>query len=509
MKSKAMNLKRVCIILAVSIFIPCDGLDSSCNGCESSCYVPDWAAPCSGGSAASQISCTAWGGIYCGPPDSRPSGEPDVDARCNGCESSCFVPGWAAPCSGGIAVSQTTCTGWEGIYCGSPANRPAAPTSKPEPNQLIPIESDVHHHRLIAYVENWKDCPSDAKINRYTHILVAFAVTYTYPAISRNGEIQDLPLCNQATTLEQTKALLKKWQDSGRKVIISFGGWNQNAFWSEVVARGIPDIVQQSKALVEKYGFDGLDIDFENSVFFDNFLSDYTIALKKAMPDKEISHVPMDSHLVSPNDNYFKQLVRAKNSLDFLMVQYYNGPIHIVGKSFEKSGAQAHYARLVSQVLDGDASRLVFGFCNGDCNAASYNIKGAHAVEIMKQIQVIYPNNGGAFFWASGFDDGAWNIGTPLNNYLKTFRDSDVSTKTPIRAAPTSAAPVARASSTRNPTKSVTPQPTVRIAVTNHPATKSPAGTTKITTSSKAIQDDSSASRVGFFLLVICLALLF
>mmetsp|Transcript_47786 Transcript_47786/g.57588 ORF Transcript_47786/g.57588 Transcript_47786/m.57588 type:complete len:105 (+) Transcript_47786:72-386(+) len=34
--------------------------------------------------------------------------------------------------------------------------------------------------RLIAYVGNWQTCPTTAQTDQYTHLVISFAVTYTW-----------------------------------------------------------------------------------------------------------------------------------------------------------------------------------------------------------------------------------------------------------------------------------------------------------------------------------------
>ena len=54
--------------------------------------------------------------------------------------------------------------------------------------------------------------------------------------------------------------------------------------------------------------------------------------------------------------------------------------------------------------MGGDATKVVFGFCNGDC--PEFNVDGNQAADIMADATAAYPCNGGAFFWVAHLDVG-------------------------------------------------------------------------------------------------------
>ena len=60
--------------------------------------------------------------------------------------------------------------------------------------------------------------------------------------------------------------------------------------------------------------------------------------------------------------------------------------------------------------MGGDASKVVFGFCNGDCPAndpnGGFNVNGIQATNVMQDVTSAYPCNGGAFFWVAHNDVG-------------------------------------------------------------------------------------------------------
>jgi chitinase len=86
---------------------------------------------------------------------------------------------------------------------------------------------------LIAYVGNWETCPTASQVDAYSHVVIAFAVSYTWAADKNNCDTQcniasTLPICNNMNN----QALVDTWQAAGKKVILSFGGAGMGGSWS-------------------------------------------------------------------------------------------------------------------------------------------------------------------------------------------------------------------------------------------------------------------------------------
>jgi hypothetical protein len=278
---------------------------------------------------------------------------------------------------------------------------------------------------MIAYLGNWHDCPSDEQIDQYTHIVIAFAVSYTW-AEAKN-------ICDQACQIsrpltcgnEERPDLIEKWQDMGKKVILSFGGagmggsWegDNNDCWEYCFGRE-EEVVDQLTDLVTEMNLDGVDLDYE--YFFENdqngsgftrgeeaqtFLRDVTLGLRNSLPHSaELTHAPMEPD-VTPGTGYYNVLKDVADSLDFLMPQYYNG---FVRSHSDFDGAISHYTDLTEDLFGGDPTKVVFGFCINDCG--NFNLNGDQSKEVMQWLSEIYPCNGGAFFWVVNDDvGGQWS----------------------------------------------------------------------------------------------------
>ena len=333
-----------------------------------------------------------------------------------------------------------------------------------------------HKPRLIAYLGNWQACPSDAQLAQYTHVVVAFAVSYTWSpgknTCSQTCEIAAPLVCNNQARPD----LVAKWQAMGKKVILSFGGagmggsWSSSAddCWDYCFGRET-QVVDRLASIVSETGFDGVDIDYEyylednqNGSGFkygaqsQKFLKEITVGLRNKMaPGAELTHAPMDPDL-QQGRAYFNLLKEVSFALDFLMPQYYNG---YVRPSTDFGGALSHFVALTNDLFGGDSSKVVFGFCISDC--PGFNLNGPAAASVMENLAEHYPCNGGAFFWVVNDDaNGEWSV--PVKNRLGDNKDNrcdanGVPSNSPIAAPPSTPVAVATAPPSPSPTAKVTP----------------------------------------------------
>ena len=87
--------------------------------------------------------------------------------------------------------------------------------------------------RLIGYVGNWQACPTPGQYDAYSHMVVAFAVSYTWAQTKNNCNTQctvasSVPICDNVNN----QPLVDTWRAAGKKVILSFGGAGMGGSWS-------------------------------------------------------------------------------------------------------------------------------------------------------------------------------------------------------------------------------------------------------------------------------------
>ena len=311
---------------------------------------------------------------------------------------------------------------------------------------------------MIAYVGNWQTCPSDAQVDSYSHIVIAFAVSYTWSpgknVCDTTCNVSAPPTCGN--TVRQD--LIDKWRAAGKKVILSFGGagmggsWSgdQNNCWDYCFGKE-STIADQLVAIIDDQNLDGIDLDYEycydvagkqsgrcaqrsDTLYSDdaaqNFLDVMTASLRTKLDDLqasngysrgryEVTHAPMDSDLYPSSSAYFQILKERRADLDFLMPQFYNGVTrpHIDGVGSSGAGSQsagAMFASLANDMFDAEPNKVVFGFCIQDCSGTGSNANAGQAVTVMSDLKTIdsgeFECHGGAFFWVADDDiGGAWS----------------------------------------------------------------------------------------------------
>jgi len=380
------------------------------------------------------------------------------------CGQTCYG-GTNAECSSGLCFADATAC--PQVFNGP--TPPPAPTPKPTPPvPTTPAPSPTvavarHDSRLVAYLGNWQSCPSQAQVAPYTHIVIAFAVSYSWAQNKNNCDTQ----CNIATPVIcnnlPNSALVQQWQAAGKKVILSFGGAGMGGSWSgdsnncwDYCFGREEQVASQLVQIVKDHNFDGVDIDYEycydkangahpggcgqvTPAYSDsaaqNFLSGVTSQLRQKLDalstttskTYELSHVPMDSDLV-PASKYY-QLLKAQHwNLDFVMPQFYNSITRPAIDGFNGSGAgqvsaSSVYTNIANDLFPGQPDKVVFGFCISDCSGTGSNANGFQAANVMEGIKT-YNNgefacNGGAFFWVMEHDTSN-SFSNPVSAVLET-----------------------------------------------------------------------------------------
>lgn len=150
--------------------------------------------------------------------------------------------------------------------------RPATTTQKPRPTtERVPVKPHSGHYKLVCYFTNWawyrsgvgKYTPDDIDTDLCTHIVYGFAVLdYSELTIRTHDSWADID-----NNFYDRVARLK---EKGVTVSLALGGWNdsQGDKYSRLVrnAAARSKFVRQALQFVEKYGFGGLDLDWEYPV---------------------------------------------------------------------------------------------------------------------------------------------------------------------------------------------------------------------------------------------------
>ncbi|KAL7486922.1 hypothetical protein ACHAW6_012519 [Cyclotella cf. meneghiniana] len=455
------------------------------------------------------------------------------------CATETAACGLNNPCGGGMCCSQWGYCGLTDAYCGAccqtgcwnnpnpPSPTPPSPTTGKPTNP--PLASYTANHgedsRLIAYVGNWQTCPTDAQVDAYSHMVIAFGVSYTWDAAKNNCDTQcrigtSVPICNNSNN----QALVDKWRSMGKKVILSFGGAGMGGSWSgdnnncwDYCFGKEEELSSSLVTIIKNQNLDGIDIDYEycfdvnglqsggctqrSNLYSDEkaqtFLNTLTSKLRVKLDALqasngysrgryEVTHAPMDVDVSRPDSKYYQILKARRDDLDFIMPQMYNGVTRpgidgVDGIGAGSMSAAALFRNIANDLFDGQPNKVVFGFCISDCSGTGSNVNGNQAVTILADLKS-YNNkelscNGGAFFWVAQHDiGGAWSD-VVLSEVSRTAGCSNPSTTTskptnsPVTSKPTKQ-PTTLPTTAKPTNAPVTPKPTNRP--TNLPTTAKP-----------------------------------
>lgn len=132
-------------------------------------------------------------------------------------------------------------------------------------------------------------------------------------------------------------ALISKWKNSGKRVVISVGGQNGN--WPNVFASATStnNFIAALANIVVTYGLDGVDLDIENYLATPRTVANMILALRTALgPNKLIIVSPEDVTVmqefgvpdpdsVSGYYNYFVNIIKlADQAISYYQPQAYN-----------------------------------------------------------------------------------------------------------------------------------------------------------------------------------------
>ena len=177
---------------------------------------------------------------------------------------------------------------------------------------------------IVPYVEGWVSAPTNAELDRMTHLMIF----QLFPDGSGNfpSNLNFLP--NWTTTTIQAA------QAKSVKVCIAVGGASASytpAFVTATNSTNRPRLVDNIVSLVNQYGLDGIDLDWEfpkSDAEWQQYV-DLIVDLKNRMPDKRIS-VAIGGD--SPSSQYGNHFMRENSGVREYVRQriFYADAIHLM-----------------------------------------------------------------------------------------------------------------------------------------------------------------------------------
>jgi chitinase len=283
--------------------------------------------------------------------------------------------------------------------------------------------ADGTEPKLVLYFNSNRVPLAHAADRALTHLNFAFLVPNAANplALEISGNITPAML-----------AAIPTLQAAGKKVMISFGGGTATTAQYRAMVGNEAAVAAAIADVVRRHGFDGVDMDYEDSgalmraapydgVAFATALTTALFAALRALggTPKLITHAPQPPYMAGPHQSagrncYTRIWNNCLGRIDWLNMQYYNNP----GFN-DPNQAVAHYRLLttgwdaageVAALIGLTPAQLVMGKPVGPRDAGSgYLAADRIAAEIVAPL-VAQPGIGGVMGWQYASDpDGDWS----------------------------------------------------------------------------------------------------
>jgi chitinase len=232
--------------------------------------------------------------------------------------TSATVTGLSANTTYQFQVSATNSAGESGKSAAVSVTTPSGGTTPPGGG----TNPSVPKHALTGY---WQDFNNGAAVQKlrdvpsqYDIIAVSFADATSTPG--QLGFTLD-PAVGYSSAAD-FKADIAAKKAAGKSVILSVGG--QNGTVSVNSASSAAEFANSAYALMQQYGFNGIDIDLENGVNSTYMAQALHQLAAKAGSGFVLTMAPQTLDMQSTGTEYFKLALAVKDILTVVNTQYYN-----------------------------------------------------------------------------------------------------------------------------------------------------------------------------------------
>ncbi|MEV5877217.1 glycoside hydrolase family 18 protein [Streptomyces sp. NPDC052101] len=277
-------------------------------------------------------------------------------------------------------------------------------------------------HAVTGYWQNFNNGATVQKLSdvpsSYDIIAVAFAdATSTPGAVTFNLDSSGLG----GYTVDQFKADIKAKQAAGKKVVISIGGQNGTVSISDSASAA--NFANSVYALMQTYGFDGVDIDLENGLDATYMTQALRSLSAKAGSSLIITMAPQTIDMQSTSNSYFQTALNVKDILTVVNMQYYNSGsmLGCDGKVYSQGSVDFLTALACIQLQGGlDPSQVGLGLPASTSAAGSGYVSPSVVNNALDCLTAgtdcgsfkparTYPGLRGAMTWSTNWDASAGN----------------------------------------------------------------------------------------------------
>ncbi|MCX4691308.1 chitinase [Streptomyces sp. NBC_01408] len=329
--------------------------------------------------------------------------------------ASAQIAGLAAATSYSFQVSAYNAAG-EGSKSAPVTGTTTGGGPGPGPNPAVP------KHALTGYWQNFNNGATVQKISdvsaQYDIIAVSFADATTTPgAITFNLDSAGLG----GYTVAQFKADVAAKKAAGKSVILSIGGEKGTISVNDSASAN--NLANSAYALMQEYGFTGIDIDLENGINPTYMTQALRSLSAKAGPSLVITMAPQTIDMQSTQGGYFKTALNIKDILTVVNMQYYNsGSMNGCDGKVYSQGSVDFLTALACIQLEGglDPSQVGIGVPASPSGAGSGYVSPTivnNALDCLARgtscgsfkPSKTYPGLRGAMTWSTNWDAKAGN----------------------------------------------------------------------------------------------------
>ncbi|MFJ6152546.1 chitinase [Micromonospora profundi] len=237
----------------------------------------------------------------------------------SGSPTGCQLNG--APCGGGTPPTTPPPT--------TPAPTtppPTTPPPTPPPPTTQPPTGGLPKHLLTGYWHNFDNPAVELRLRdvptQYDLVAVAFAEATSTPGALTFGVDPGLAASLGGYTDADFSADVRTLHARGQRVILSVGGETGRVTVNDAASATV--FADTAAALINRYGFDGIDIDLENGLN-PTYMAQALRALRaKIGAGLIIAMAPQTIDMQSPTSGYFKLALDIKDILTVVNTQFYN-----------------------------------------------------------------------------------------------------------------------------------------------------------------------------------------
>ncbi|WP_432050441.1 chitinase [Verrucosispora sp. NA02020] len=199
------------------------------------------------------------------------------------------------------------------------------PPTTPPPTSPPPV-TGLPKHILTGYWHNFDNPAVELRLRdvptEYDLVAVAFADATTTPGAVSFAIDPGLSAALGGYTDADFSADVRTLQSRGKKVIISVGGETGRVAVNDAAsAVAFADSVY---ALIQRYGFDGVDVDLENGLN-PTYMGQALRSLRAKVGSRLIiAMAPQTIDMQNPTTSYFKLALDIKDILTVVNTQFYN-----------------------------------------------------------------------------------------------------------------------------------------------------------------------------------------